>query len=174
MSIQFTFRASVEADPVAHRRRVIVSDIESARPTNVLTLQQIRFRAGDDSLSNPHRSRQKGYRFGLRNFEVTDKKIKTDPVTNSARKFGFTRYVSLGCVAHCPVRACNRYVILHEIVKNASLSSCFLVRLYFLFFYCSKGLNCGIKRTFGNLLLVLLFRTRRENVRRCTHRKIHC
>jgi len=40
---------------------VIVSDIQSARLANVLTLQQIRFRAGDDSLSNPDRSPQKRY-----------------------------------------------------------------------------------------------------------------
>lgn len=44
---------------VAHRRCVIVSDIQSARPANVLTFQQIRFRAGDDLLSNSNRSPQK-------------------------------------------------------------------------------------------------------------------
>jgi len=60
---------------VAHRCRVIVSDIQSARPTNVLTLQQIRFRAGDDSLSNLNRKPQKGYKdyysvVAARNFEA--------------------------------------------------------------------------------------------------------
>jgi len=57
---------------VAHRHRVIVSDIQSARPTNVLTLQQIRFRAGDDSLSNLNRTPQKEYYrvVAARNFET--------------------------------------------------------------------------------------------------------
>jgi len=56
---EYSIHVSPRSALVAHRRRVIVSDIQSARPTNVLTLQQIRFRAGDDSLSNLNRTPQK-------------------------------------------------------------------------------------------------------------------